>query len=55
VTGGAAVLAVCAGYQIMGTSFPGPDGRPYDGVGLLDIDTVKGPAGVAWESSCPSR
>jgi len=43
VTGGAAVLAVCAGYQIMGTSFPGPDGRPYDGVGLLDIDTVKGP------------
>jgi CobQ-like glutamine amidotransferase family enzyme/UDP-N-acetylmuramyl tripeptide synthase len=42
VTGGAAVLAVCAGYQIMGTAFPGPDGRPHDGVGLLDVDTVRG-------------
>ncbi len=42
VAGGATVLAVCAGYQIMGRSFPGPDGRRYDGVGLLDLDTVKG-------------
>jgi lipid II isoglutaminyl synthase (glutamine-hydrolysing) len=43
VANGAAVLAVCAGYQIMGTSFPGPDGSPHDGVGLLDVDTVRGP------------
>jgi lipid II isoglutaminyl synthase (glutamine-hydrolysing) len=43
VANGAVVLAVCAGYQIMGTSFPGPDGRPCDGVGLLDVDTVRGP------------
>ncbi len=42
VAHGATVLAVCAGYQIMGTSFPGADGRPHRGVGLLDIDTVKG-------------
>lgn len=41
VASGATVLAVCAGYQIMGTTFPGPDGRPHAGVGLLDIDTVK--------------
>jgi hypothetical protein len=42
VDGGAAVLAVCAGYQILGSSFPGPDGRRYEGLGLLDVDTVKG-------------
>jgi hypothetical protein len=42
VGGGATVLAVCAGYQIMGTSFPGPDGRPHAGLGLLEIETVRG-------------
>jgi hypothetical protein len=42
VAGGASVLAVCAGYQIMGRSFPGADGRSYPGLGLLDIETVKG-------------
>ncbi|HVX20531.1 MAG TPA: hypothetical protein VHB02_04220 [Acidimicrobiales bacterium] len=40
---GATVLAVCAGYQIMGHTFPGADGRPLPGVGLLDLTTVKGP------------
>ncbi len=39
---GAVVLAVCAGYQIVGNSFPGADGAAHAGVGLLDIDTVKG-------------
>jgi CobQ-like glutamine amidotransferase family enzyme len=42
VDGGAAVLAVCAGYQILGSSFPGPNGRRHGGLGLLDVDTVKG-------------
>ena len=42
VEGGAVVLAVCAGFQVVGTSFPGPDGRPHPGVGLLDIDSEKG-------------
>jgi lipid II isoglutaminyl synthase (glutamine-hydrolysing) len=42
VAAGAVVLAVCAGYQIVGQVFAGPDGRPYDGLGLLDIVTVKG-------------
>jgi hypothetical protein len=42
VDAGAVVLAVCAGYQIVGTSFPGADGSPHDGVGLLGITTTKG-------------
>lgn len=42
VAAGAVVLAVCAGYQIVGRSFPGADGDAHDGVGLLDITTVKG-------------
>ena len=39
---GAVVLAVCAGYQVLGTSFAGADGRAISGVGLLDVRTVKG-------------
>jgi len=42
VARGAVVLAVCAGYQIVGRSFPGADGRTHQGLGLLDIETVKG-------------
>jgi lipid II isoglutaminyl synthase (glutamine-hydrolysing) len=39
---GAAVLAVCAGLQILGTSFVGPDGVEADGLGLLDCRTTRG-------------
>jgi len=42
VDGGAVVLAVCAGYQLVGASFPGADGQPVEGVGLLDVETVRG-------------
>ncbi len=42
VEAGAVVLAVCAGYQIVGTSFPGADGSLHDGVGLLGNTTTKG-------------
>ncbi len=42
VSQGAAVLAVCAGYQILGTSFPDADGTPQEGVGLLGLSTTKG-------------
>jgi lipid II isoglutaminyl synthase (glutamine-hydrolysing) len=42
VAGGAVVLAVCAGYQIVGTTFPGADGVPHEGVGLLEVATTKG-------------
>ncbi len=39
---GAVVLAVCAGFQVVGRTFPGADGTAHDGLGLLDVDTVKG-------------
>jgi hypothetical protein len=42
VADGAVVLAVCAGFQIVGRSFPGAAGDPHEGLGLLDIDTAKG-------------
>lgn len=44
VDAGAAVLAVCAGFQIVGTSFPGVDGRARPGVGLIDVVTRRSPA-----------
>jgi len=42
VEAGAAVFAVCAGFQILGHSFPGADGAPVTGVGLLDVVTERG-------------
>jgi hypothetical protein len=44
---GAVVFAVCAGYQIVGTTFPAADGSPVPGLGLLDVATVKGGASRA--------
>jgi hypothetical protein len=42
VDGGAAVLAVCAGLQILGTTFVGPDGVEADGLGLVEVVTRRG-------------
>ncbi len=42
VAEGAVVLAVCAGFQVVGRTFPGADGEAHDGVGLLDVETVRG-------------
>jgi lipid II isoglutaminyl synthase (glutamine-hydrolysing) len=42
VDAGAAVLAVCAGYQILGREFLGPGGSPHPGLGLLDCTTARG-------------
>ena len=42
VEAGAAVLAVCAGLQILGESFVGPDGVEAAGLGLLDCRSVRG-------------
>jgi hypothetical protein len=39
---GAVVLAVCAGLQILGRTFVGPDGIEQPGLGLLDCVTVRG-------------
>jgi len=44
VDAGAAVLAVCAGYQVLGRSFPDAKGATREGVGLLDVATRKGPS-----------
>ncbi|GGO68319.1 type 1 glutamine amidotransferase [Nonomuraea cavernae] len=46
---GAAMLAVCAGYQIMGSTFGGEEGQPVDGLGLLDIASSRGPARAVGE------
>ncbi|MEY4312024.1 MAG: hypothetical protein RLZZ571_794 [Actinomycetota bacterium] len=37
---GATVFAVCAGFQVIGTSLPGFDGQIIDGLGLVDVTTV---------------
>jgi CobQ-like glutamine amidotransferase family enzyme len=39
---GSPVLAVCAGLQLLGTAFPGADGRPVPGLGLLDATSRRG-------------
>ena len=38
---GAAVFAVCAGMQLVGNAFPGADGAPVPGLGLLDCTTER--------------
>ncbi len=38
VNGGAVVLAVCAGYQVIGATFPS-GGAIHDGLGLVDVET----------------
>lgn len=38
---GASLLAVCAGMQIVGNSFPDSTGATQAGAGLLDIETVR--------------
>lgn len=42
VKGGALVLAVCAGLQILGESFAVEGGHQFDGLGLVDAVTVRG-------------
>lgn len=39
VAAGAAVLAVCAGLQVLGRTFVGEDGQVREGLGLLDCET----------------
>lgn len=43
VARGAAVLAICAGYQLIGEYFPDATGAASPGVGLLDIRTDRLP------------
>jgi lipid II isoglutaminyl synthase (glutamine-hydrolysing) len=39
---GAVVLAVCAGYQVIGEEFGGAEGEPVRGLGILDIRSGRG-------------
>ena len=39
---GAPILAVCAGYQLLGKTFPGADGTAVSGLGLLDVTSERG-------------
>jgi CobQ-like glutamine amidotransferase family enzyme len=42
VGGGAAVLAVCGGYQLLGRFYRGRDGGELPGAGLFPLETVAG-------------
>ena len=42
VAGGAAALAICGGYQLLGREYVPADGPPIAGLGLLDVRTVAG-------------
>ena len=42
VAGGAALLAVCGGYQLLGRGYRGRDGSWMEGVGLFPHETVAG-------------
>ncbi len=47
---GAAVLAVCAGYQIVGKTFTvGDQDEVIEGLGLLDVTTTRGPVRAVGE------
>ena len=49
VDGGAVVLAVCAGFQLIGTSLPHADGTPVPGLGLIDAVTTRAPTRLVGE------
>ena len=42
LAGGAALLAVCGGYQLLGRGYRGLHGEHMPGVGLLPLETVAG-------------
>jgi CobQ-like glutamine amidotransferase family enzyme len=52
---GAVVLAVCAGFQIVGTELPGRDGRPIPGLGLIDARTIRAPERLVGELAVPDE
>jgi lipid II isoglutaminyl synthase (glutamine-hydrolysing) len=42
VAAGAVLLAVCAGYQVVGTEFGGTEGELVPGLGILDVASGRG-------------
>ena len=43
VEDGAALLSVCGGYQLLGTTYTTVDGRELPGAGLFDVRSIPGP------------
>jgi CobQ-like glutamine amidotransferase family enzyme len=43
VAGGAGLLAVCGGYQLLGHEYRPYDGDPLVGIGVFDLETEAGP------------
>jgi lipid II isoglutaminyl synthase (glutamine-hydrolysing) len=54
VAEGAAVLAVCGGYQLVGHRYVGQDGTVLPGVGLLDLETTAGESRLIGNVLCES-
>ncbi|MEI2643376.1 MAG: hypothetical protein V9G10_13920 [Candidatus Nanopelagicales bacterium] len=52
---GAAVFAICAGYQLLGEYFPDATSTPTPGLGILDVRTDRLPKRAVGElaASCP--
>ena len=42
LAGGSAVFAVCAGFQLLGTTYEASNGEILDGLGLVDLSTRAG-------------
>jgi CobQ-like glutamine amidotransferase family enzyme len=40
--GGAVILGICGGYQLLGHEYIAADARPVGGLGMLDVTTVPG-------------
>lgn len=51
---GAAVFAVCAGYQMLGEYFPDATGSPVAGLGMLDVRTDRLPRRAVGELAAES-
>ncbi len=49
VAGGASVLAVCGGYQLVGHRYVAADGTELEGLGLVDLETRAGPTRLIGE------
>jgi hypothetical protein len=49
VQAGAVVLAVCAGFQLLGTALPHSDGTSVPGLGLVDAVTTRAPTRLVGE------
>ena len=51
---GAAVLAICAGYQLLGEYFPDATSTPATGLGIIDIRTDRLPSRAVGELAAES-